>query len=94
MTLLGGALRAWRLGSPALTSDEAMSWRLASYPLAGMLPQASLERATADVHPPVYHLVLHLWLRLWGDGPLALRGLSSEQRFDMESALIGAGHEW
>jgi hypothetical protein len=26
--------------------------------------------------------------------PQALHGLSSEQRFDMESALIGAGHEW
>ena len=26
--------------------------------------------------------------------PTALRGLSREQRFDMESALIGAGHEW
>ena len=26
--------------------------------------------------------------------PPAIRGLSREQRFDMESALIGAGHEW
>ena len=26
--------------------------------------------------------------------PLAIRGLSREQRFDMESALISAGHEW
>ena len=26
--------------------------------------------------------------------PTAIRGLSSEQRFHMESALIGAGHEW
>jgi len=26
--------------------------------------------------------------------PPAIRGLSQEQRFDMESALIGAGHEW
>jgi len=26
--------------------------------------------------------------------PQAVRGLSSEQRFDMESALIGAGHDW
>ena|SRR6476661_4353769 len=26
--------------------------------------------------------------------PMAIRGLSREQRFDMESALIGAGHEW
>lgn len=28
------------------------------------------------------------------DVPRAIRGLSREQRFDMESALIGAGHEW
>ena len=26
--------------------------------------------------------------------PTAIRGLSREQRFDMESALISAGHEW
>ncbi|HEY3534164.1 MAG TPA: hypothetical protein VGK60_01250 [Pedococcus sp.] len=26
--------------------------------------------------------------------PQAIRGLSRQQRFDMESALIGAGHEW
>ena len=26
--------------------------------------------------------------------PKAIRGLSREQRFDMESALIGTGHEW
>jgi hypothetical protein len=26
--------------------------------------------------------------------PPAIRGLSREQRFHMESALIGAGHEW
>ncbi len=26
--------------------------------------------------------------------PTAIRGLSREQRFDMESALIGGGHEW
>jgi hypothetical protein len=26
--------------------------------------------------------------------PSATRGLSREQRFDVESALIGAGHEW
>ena len=26
--------------------------------------------------------------------PLAIRGLSREQRFHMESALIGAGHDW
>jgi hypothetical protein len=26
--------------------------------------------------------------------PTAIRGLSREQRFEMESALIGAGHDW
>jgi hypothetical protein len=26
--------------------------------------------------------------------PTAIRGLSREQRFHMESALIGAGHDW
>jgi mannosyltransferase len=70
--LVAGALvRAWRVTVPGLTSDEAFSWRLTGYPMAEMLG-----RAARDVHPPLYYVVLDGWLGLFGDGPLALRGLS------------------
>jgi hypothetical protein len=71
IVLLGLAPRAWRLTGPGLTSDEAFSWRLTRYPGADML-----RRASQDVHPPLYYLVLDRWLDLFGDGPSALRGLS------------------
>jgi hypothetical protein len=65
------ALRAWRVGLPALTSDEAFSWRLTRHPLGDMLARAAL-----DVHPPLYYVLLDGWLALLGDAPAALRGLS------------------
>src|SRR5262249_9056676 len=70
--VLAGALpRAWRLGTPGLTSDEAFSWRLTGYPTGEMLRRAAL-----DVHPPLYYLILDGWRRALGDAPAALRGLS------------------
>jgi hypothetical protein len=35
-----------------------------------------IRRAAEDVHPPLYGLVLKVWLAAWGDSPEALRGLS------------------
>ena len=69
--LVGFLPRAWRLGRPGLTSDEAFSWRLARYGLGEML-----RRAAEDVHPPLYYVLLKPWLAMWGDAPEALRGLS------------------
>lgn len=69
--IAGVAARAWRLGLPGLSSDEAFSWRLTRYGLGEMV-----RRAAEDVHPPLYGLVLKAWLATWGDAPEALRGLS------------------
>jgi mannosyltransferase len=69
--LAGIAGRAWRLGLPGLSSDEAFSWRLTRYPLAEMLRRAGL-----DVHPPLYYVALEAWTRALGDSIVALRGLS------------------
>src|SRR5256885_3262434 len=70
--LLGAAFRLERLGSAELTTDEAFSWRMATYP-----PGEIVARTAADVHPPLYYLVLAGWRRLAGDSPSALRGLSA-----------------
>ena len=71
VVLVGFLPRAWRLGRPGLTSDEAFSWRLTRYGLGEML-----RRAAEDVHPPLYYVLLKPWLAMWGDAPEALRGLS------------------
>lgn len=36
-----------------------------------------LRRALTDTHPPTYYLLLHAWLRAFGAGEAALRGLSA-----------------
>ncbi len=69
LVLAGGtAARGWRLSLPALTSDEAFSWRLAGYSTGEMV-----RRAATDVHPPLFYLLLKPWLALAGDGPATMR---------------------
>jgi len=67
----GAAARLWRLGLPALSSDEAFSWRLARYPLGELV-----RRTADDVHSPLWYLLLKAWLPLAGESATALRALS------------------
>lgn len=69
--LAAALLRGHRLGLPELTTDEAFSWRLATYPVGEIVA-----RTATDVHPPLYYVALSAWTSLWGDSPAALRGLS------------------
>ena len=70
--IVAAFLRLYRIGLPALTSDEAFSWRLIGYPVKEMLRRAAL-----DVHPPLYYLALDGWVAALGTSPAALRGLSA-----------------
>jgi mannosyltransferase len=65
------AVRLFHLGLPALSSDEAFSWRLAGYPLGEMV-----RRTAQDVHSPLSYLLLKAWLFVAGDSAAALRGLA------------------
>ena len=65
------AVRAHRLSFSGLSSDEAFSWRLAQYGWSEIV-----RRAAADVHPPLYFLLLKAWLGIWGTSAVSLRGLS------------------
>lgn len=68
ITLLGLALRAFRLDFQPLWWDEGYSVWFANHPLGEML------RLTAeDVHPPLYYGLLGGWSRLFGLAPTALR---------------------
>jgi dolichyl-phosphate-mannose-protein mannosyltransferase len=69
--LVGAFLRADRLSLAELTTDEAFSWRLSTYP-----PAEIVARTATDVHPPLYYIALAAWTSVWGDSPVALRGLS------------------
>ena len=51
--------------------DEALSVNIARLPLAD-IPDALRQ----DGHPPLFYFMLHLWMRVFGEGDLAARTLS------------------
>jgi hypothetical protein len=59
------------LSSGGLWLDEALSVNIAKLPL-GQLPGALVQ----DGSPPLYYLVLHYWMLLFGQGDFAVRALS------------------
>ena len=52
--------------------DEALSVNIARLPI-GDIPEALRH----DGHPPLYYVVLHFWMRLFGSGDVAVRLLSA-----------------
>lgn len=56
----------------SLWLDEALSVNLASVPLAELG-----QRLREDGAPPLYYLLLHGWIRLFGSGDVAVRLLSA-----------------
>jgi mannosyltransferase len=68
---LAGGLRVFHLGVESVWLDEAMSVQIArDSPVDVVLDTAQ------DVHPPLYYLALHFWMRMMGDSERALRSLS------------------
>jgi mannosyltransferase len=70
--LAGLMLRLQTASTRSIWFDEAWSWRMSRFPLAELI-----ERTAADVHPPLYYLLLKAWTALFGDSPLAMRSMSA-----------------
>lgn len=64
-------LRLYGLGDKNVWLDESASWSLVSMPTGALL-----ERAAADVHPPLYYLALKVWVSAFGVSAVAMRSLS------------------
>lgn len=69
---LAAFVRFYDLTAAAIWGDEGSSLLLARYPLSEIWKHAAL-----DVHPPLYFMLLHGWIELFGDGILAIRCLSA-----------------
>ncbi len=70
LTFLAAALRFFALGKESLWFDEAYSWQIASQSLHTAL--------TAEVNnPPLYYVLLHYWISIFGTSEIALRSLSA-----------------
>jgi mannosyltransferase len=68
---VGGLVLRLLLARTPLWLDEAQSVAIAGLPL-DEIPAALRE----DGHPPLYYVLLHLWMRLMGTGDAAVRSLS------------------
>jgi hypothetical protein len=67
--VLGAVLR---FATPShLWLDEALTVEIARRPVGGLL--AALRH---DGSPPLYYLLLHVWIKVFGDGDVAVRALS------------------
>jgi hypothetical protein len=72
VTAFALAIRFHGITVPAIWLDEAFSILLARYE-----PWDIWSVTARDVHPPLYYLVLHYWIIMFGDGVLAVRSLSA-----------------
>ena len=69
--LLASVVRFYGFTTSAVWCDEGSSLMLSDYPLAGIWLHAS-----HDVHPPLYFMLLHGWMALFGDSLVSIRALS------------------
>ncbi|MCS7080133.1 MAG: glycosyltransferase family 39 protein [Chloracidobacterium sp.] len=68
---LAVGLRLWGIETQNLWLDELYSIDVARKSLTEIV-----RCAAADVHPPLFYVVLKAWMRLFGDGAAAVRSLS------------------
>lgn len=69
--ILASAVRFYGFTTSAVWCDEGSSLMLSDYPLADIWLHAS-----HDVHPPLYFMLLHGWMALFGDSLVSIRTLS------------------
>jgi mannosyltransferase len=74
LLLMGFGVRLYGLTFHSLWLDEAVSVYLASFPLAEIFEQGM---SLQEPNPPLYHLVLHVWMRVFGTGEAAVRLFSA-----------------
>lgn len=70
--LLAAATRFYDLTAAAIWGDEGSSLLLSQYTLGEIWVHAA-----HDVHPPLYFMLLHGWIAVFGDGILAIRSFSA-----------------
>ncbi|RON71841.1 glycosyltransferase family 39 protein [Pseudomonas fluorescens] len=69
---LAAFVRFYDLTAAAIWGDEGSSLLLARFSLGDIWAHAAF-----DVHPPLYFMLLHGWIELFGDGIFAIRSLSA-----------------
>jgi hypothetical protein len=88
LLLLYSSFFAFYNSNTAYTSDEVWSVKT-----AGVNYRAEMMALKADVHPPLYFLVLHSWVGLFGTGERAVRSLSGLFYILSGFAVFGLGRQ-
>ena len=73
LTLLALVLNFVHSGTKSLVLDESVSANWAHLPLVSLFPVL----AGVDRNMSLYHLLLHFWVRIFGESEIALRGMSA-----------------
>ena len=68
---VGFFVRVYHLGTPSLGMDEGYSVKLAQMSLSQLVAETS-----ADVHPPLYYILLHYWIPFLGSSEFSVRFMS------------------
>lgn len=65
------ALRSYQLTARSIWFDESFTYRLIGFPVPELIT-----RTAADVHPPLYYILVKYWTVVFGSSALALRSFS------------------
>lgn len=72
ITVLAAGIRFYAITDAYVWYDEAFSvW------ISALSPEAIWFHTGRDVHPPLYYLLLHCWMEVFGKTPLSIRSLSA-----------------
>lgn len=82
--VIGATLRSVHIETRSLWFDEAFTWRLIQFPVVEMVT-----RDIADVHPPLYYLLLKGWAGIFGSSVVALRSFSIMAAAGTMAAVYG-----
>ncbi len=99
-TLVGLALRIASINTRGLWLDEAITVKQASRTFLRII-----QKLATGVHPPLYHITMHFWLKYFGTSEIALRSFSvivgviaipvaywaGRRIYDRRTGLIAAG---
>jgi 4-amino-4-deoxy-L-arabinose transferase-like glycosyltransferase len=98
IVVIGFVLRAYQIGEWSFWIDEIFSVERA------FLPITQIPTSSQGIFPPLYYVLLHYWVALFGSSELAVRGLSlvfgvaaipgmyllGKELFDTRAGLIAA----
>jgi len=73
ITVIAGLVRFYNIGARSIWLDEGITVNLAWDNIKNII----LDRASTGIHPPLYFILTHFWIRIFGDSEVALRSFSA-----------------